>query len=246
MTVLARCPDEAKQHAQGWTLSVLLHGLAISVAILLVADFTLAPPPEPFRWEVSMVEAPPAEQIDTPTPAPSQPVPPPVQAAPRPVRQATQDVSPIMEATRDAPPQTVPEATTESVPAFEPQPVTAPQEPDHPFTPAMPSELPVRATPTTPVDYGWLANALWKRIEQLKRYPHLARMNQWEGKVVLRVVIRDDGQLLDLKLEESSGHAVLDRDALETVRQASPLTLTRPLGQPQMVMHVPISYKLDQ
>jgi len=238
MTVLSRCPDETTQYAHGWTLSVLLHGLAIGVAILLVADFALAPPPEPFRWEVSMVAAPPTEQRDTPTPTLSQPVPPPMQTAPRPIRQVTQDVSPIMEATREAPPQTVPEATTENIPAFEPQPVAAIQQ-------AAVSELPVRSSLATKADYSWLAEALWHRVEQLKRYPHLARMNQWEGKVVLRVVIREDGQLLDLKLEESSGYSVLDRDALETVRQASPLTLTRPLGQPQMVMHVPITYRMD-
>jgi protein TonB len=69
-------------------------------------------------------------------------------------------------------------------------------------------------------------------------------MNRWEGKVVLRAVIRDTGELLDLQVAESSGHAVLDRDAMEVMRQASPITLKHALGQPQVVLQIPISYTL--
>lgn len=98
--------------------------------------------------------------------------------------------------------------------------------------------------PETKADYGWLAEALWHRVEQLKRYPHIARMNRWEGKVILRAVIKEDGQLIDLEVAETSGYAVLDHDALEVMRQASPLKLKHPLGKPQVVVQVPISYKL--
>ena len=105
-------------------------------------------------------------------------------------------------------------------------------------------ELPVRSTPRTKADYGWLADALWSRVEQLKRYPSIARMNRWEGKVVLRAVIRDTGDVVELKVTESSGHAILDKDALEVIKRASPLRLNHPLGQPQVVVHVPISYQL--
>lgn len=105
-------------------------------------------------------------------------------------------------------------------------------------------EIPVRSAPATKADYGWLAEALWRRVEQLKHYPHLARMNRWEGKVVLRAVIGEDGQLLNLAVAESSGHSVLDHDALDVMRRVSPLKLKHPLGKPQVVVQVPISYKL--
>lgn len=103
----------------------------------------------------------------------------------------------------------------------------------------------VRTLPQTQADYGWLAESLWKRIEQLKRYPSLARTRRWEGKVILEAVIRDDGTIMELRIEESSGHAILDQDALAVVKKASPLQLRHSLGQPQITILVPISYNLD-
>jgi periplasmic protein TonB len=93
-------------------------------------------------------------------------------------------------------------------------------------------------------DYGWLTHALWTKVEQLKRYPSIAKMNRWEGKVVLRAVIRDDGHVSELEIAQSSGHAVLDRDAVNVLKKASPLSLARPLGQPEVVIHIPIHYQL--
>ncbi len=64
--------------------------------------------------------------------------------------------------------------------------------------------------------------------------------------MVLRVVIKETGELADLRIAQSSGHDILDQDALETLKQAAPLKLKQPLGQPQIVVHIPISYKLNQ
>jgi periplasmic protein TonB len=107
------------------------------------------------------------------------------------------------------------------------------------------TNVPVRSLPATKADYTWLAEALWSKIERLKRYPSMARMNRWQGKVVLRAVVRDTGELVDLQVAESSGHAVLDRDAIEVMRRASPITLKHSLGQSQVVLHIPISYTLQ-
>jgi protein TonB len=86
--------------------------------------------------------------------------------------------------------------------------------------------------------------ALLGRINELKNYPHLARINHWEGKVVLRAVIKDDGQVLMVDVQESSGRSILDNDAMETLRKASPLKLEHPLGKPQVAIVMPISYSL--
>jgi protein TonB len=102
------------------------------------------------------------------------------------------------------------------------------------------------ARPTPKADYGWLAESLWHRVHELKRYPHEARVKRMEGRVVLRVVINDEGHLKALDVVESSGHEVLDRDALEIIRQACPLKLKHPLGRPQVVVQVPINYRLDR
>ncbi|MCH7566214.1 MAG: TonB family protein [Nitrospirae bacterium] len=103
---------------------------------------------------------------------------------------------------------------------------------------------PAISRPASKPDYGWLADALYRKIDHLKRYPSVARLNQWEGRVLLRAAVRADGQLVDLDVAESSGHPVLDQDALEIMRRASPLELKHALGKPQVVVNVPISYTL--
>jgi protein TonB len=86
---------------------------------------------------------------------------------------------------------------------------------------------------------------LWRRIEQLKRYPAGARLNRWEGTVVVKAIVRDDGELMDLRMEKSSGYAVLDDDAMELLRRASPLKLRQELGRSQLTIRIPITYKLE-
>ncbi len=97
----------------------------------------------------------------------------------------------------------------------------------------------------TRADYGWLRDMLWGRIEELKRYPTLARMNHWEGKVVVSAVIRDNGEVLGVQIAETSGRAILDEEAMAVMKKASPLKLKHPLGQRQITILIPISYRLD-
>ncbi len=129
-------------------------------------------------------------------------------------------------------------AEAQTIPVEPPAPAPSPSQ-------SMPSEkVPVRAAPPTKADYGWLAEALWRRVVELKRYPTAARRNGWEGKVVLRAVIRADGHLAEVKVETSSGHEALDKAALETLRLACPLHLRHELSHPQVVVSVPIVYSL--
>ena len=103
---------------------------------------------------------------------------------------------------------------------------------------------PLQSMPATKADYGWLRDVLLSRIERLKGYPFIARTNRWEGLVILEAVIDHEGQLVDLKIAESSGHSVLDHDAMEVIRKSCPLQLKHSLGKSQMTMRVPIRYKL--
>jgi protein TonB len=79
----------------------------------------------------------------------------------------------------------------------------------------------------------------------LKRYPPDAKLNHWEGKVVIQALIRDDGMIIDLQVVESSGRIVLDQEALSVMRKLSPLPLKHPLGASRVPILVPISYRLD-
>jgi TonB family protein len=108
--------------------------------------------------------------------------------------------------------------------------------------------MPVRARPAARPDYGWLAQALWANVDQRKRYPLEAKLNRWEGKVTLRLTIEQRGTsvyLLDLALEESSGHAILDRHTQDIVRKAFPIEVKHALTQPQVQLHLPFSYSME-
>jgi len=93
-------------------------------------------------------------------------------------------------------------------------------------------------------DHRWLAESLWRRVAELKRYPSSARLNGLEGKVVLKAVIRSDGHLAEVTVQKSSGHSVLDAAAMEAVRLACPLHMKHELGKPQIVVSLPIVYSL--
>jgi len=95
-------------------------------------------------------------------------------------------------------------------------------------------------------DYGWLSEAILRRVEELKRYPASARVDRAEGKVVVQAVINEDGSIGEVEVFQSSGHLSLDKAAVETMRQFAPFHLPRPLGQPRMTIKIPMSYRLDR
>lgn len=99
---------------------------------------------------------------------------------------------------------------------------------------------------TRKADYGWLAGILLPRIEALKHYPVDARLKHAEGRVVVRIVIQDNGHIASAVIAKSSGYELLDQAALETIRQIAPLTLSQPLEQPSVTIQVPIGYYLDR
>jgi periplasmic protein TonB len=95
-------------------------------------------------------------------------------------------------------------------------------------------------------DYGWLSEAILRRVEELKRYPASARADRAEGKVVVKAVINEDGSVGEVAVFQSSGHPSLDKAAIETLQRAAPFHLPHPLGQPGMTIKIPMSYRLDR
>ena len=274
MTALSHRPVTfSTPYVLSWAFSILFHGLTLGFAVVLMTDFRLAPQPEPFKWDVSVLE--PLQSARQPRPSPTRTSPTP-QAEPKPIepqpvvqtmQQEAQTATPVVPAAPqpvrpepqviartaqpiETPPPAIMEQPAAAAPAASTQPastVSAPAETAARILEQVPASAPSSgSTAQAKRDYGWLTEVLWNRIERLKRYPSLARLNQWEGKVVLRVVIKETGDLVDLRIAQSSGHDILDQDALETMKQAAPLNLKQPLGQPQIVVHIPISYKLDR
>ncbi|MCX5728186.1 MAG: TonB family protein [Nitrospirae bacterium] len=105
---------------------------------------------------------------------------------------------------------------------------------------------PAPSNAPTKRDYGWLSEAILRRVEELKRYPASARVDRAEGKVVVKAVINEDGSIGEVEVFQSSGHPGLDKAAVETMRQAAPFHLPRPLGHPRMTIKIPMSYRLDR
>ncbi len=72
-------------------------------------------------------------------------------------------------------------------------------------------------------------------------YPDSARRMGWQGKVLLSFIISADGSVKEFKIIQGSGFPILDKSAIETVRDAAPFP--KPPGEAQLV--IPIVYRLE-
>jgi len=293
-------------HVQGWVVSAVFHGLALTVTLGLMAQVKPVLPKEPFTWDVALVEpqrtqesrqaeAKPTQEPAKPTlrpaaPAPSQPKMVTREVQPREVMQVreqqpteveqtkqsiVESIAPVIqhEAVIDEPvitaapvQQAVPQPVTTEAPvhpveahAIEAAPVTHDPDPAAPLAQAIvtandaepvvrestpQTAVATRQTPAVKVDHGWLAESLRRRLAEIKRYPSTARLNGWEGKVVLRAVIRADGHLSEVKVHRSSGYEALDNAAMEAIRLVCPLHMHQPLGTHEVAVYVPMVYSL--
>ena len=78
-----------------------------------------------------------------------------------------------------------------------------------------------------------------------KRYPPLARENNWQGDVLVAVVVGANGRPT-VTLKGSSGYEVLDRQALEMFRQATRAVAVPPaLRGKEFVLDVRAVYGLE-
>ncbi len=109
----------------------------------------------------------------------------------------------------------------------------------------LPQDRDPSVTQTIHADYSWLAQVLFTRVEQLKRYPQTAKTDGLEGHVLLQAVVREDGHVGEVTVIESSGHPTLDHDAIALLKRTSPIPLKHPLGQPDIVVQLPIGYRLE-
>lgn len=93
--------------------------------------------------------------------------------------------------------------------------------------------------------YGWLADMVKRRMDRTKRYPRVARARGWQGKVVLQAAVGSSGRVRHVNVERSSGHDVLDEDAVNLMWQISPLPLRYPIEESEVFIEVPVKYELD-
>ncbi len=72
-------------------------------------------------------------------------------------------------------------------------------------------------------------------------YPHLARKMGWGGQVKLAFVVCEDGGVNDVRVVESSGFGLLDRNAVDTVKSVAPF----PSPPVRAEIRMAISYRLN-
>src|SRR5512140_2621689 len=85
-------------------------------------------------------------------------------------------------------------------------------------------------------DFSWIRDAIQHAIA----YPATARRMGWEGNVVVAFQLLSDGSVRDVRVVQGSGHAALDRGAIEAVRNASPF----PRSHVETEIITPIVYRL--
>ena len=76
------------------------------------------------------------------------------------------------------------------------------------------------------------------------KYPRLARRRGYQGTVILEVLVDRDGGVGDLRLFQSSGHSMLDRAAIASVRNWLFEPGRRGNKRVEMWVKVPIRYRL--
>lgn len=79
------------------------------------------------------------------------------------------------------------------------------------------------------------------RIMNYLSYPVIARRMGWEGKVMVSFVICEEGGVNSIKIMQTSGFELIDKNAMETIKKASPFP--KPPVRAEIIM--PISYRLE-
>lgn len=219
-----------KQSPIVWAVlaSVVVHGLALGWLPGLQQAQELVS--RPLRV---LLPAPVVEPVAVP-PAPTFPHEPRKADAPAPTPVLTRSAqAPVSDAPAvPAVPAAVPVATAE--PAVAPavlQPV-----------PSAPVSRLAVADPAALAAYGRnLAGA----VAAHQRYPRLAQIRQWQGTALLQLELAVDGQLQSVRVLSSSGHEILDRQAIDMVRAAVPLPpLPASLAGRSLTVDVPVVFRL--
>ena len=224
-----------------WALicSILLHLLLVAVIPNIKFDAVK----KPDVLEIQLAKEPEPAPITEPQPEPPKPEPVQPKTPPKPVIKP----APVI-VRKEAPAPVTP--TPPPVQATPPEVIAAPPKADTPPPAVVVPQPPPKPT-VAPVDtsqaregYG---NTLWSAISKFKKYPRIAQSRGWQGDVSVELTLDSDGKLLSKKIVKSSGHDILDQQALEMVDKALPFPEPpEALRGSGFTVRVPIPFKLEQ
>ena len=156
-------------------------------------------------------------------------------------------------------PAPLPRAETPPLPAHESEPQPAPpvisvppQAVEPPSAVAIPTPPPEPPKPKGPSEQD-ITNArsnysslLSREFARHKQYPRLAQMRGWQGTAKVELHIDAGGGIVSIVINESSGFEILDKQALEMVRKASPLPQPpEALRGREFTIIVPVAFRLE-
>jgi protein TonB len=237
---------------RGWTAGAAWKGAGASLFLHLFVGaamvVALPGPPKATPLVIDLTLLPPAGIA-------RRPVPPSFTASVKPSRVPGTDVLPEPPTLPALPPvANPPEATAPASPVAVAEKMGAPVPgPPHApaaasaATPAPTGQGPVKAAagglpgisgapPPPSADFAWIRDAIQGAIA----YPATARRMGWEGKVVVSFQLLSDGSVRDVRVVQGSGHAALDRGAIDAVRNASPF----PPSPVEAEVITPVVYRL--
>lgn len=112
--------------------------------------------------------------------------------------------------------------------------------------PSRPQPPPAQDLEPEPFDPSLVARYRLEIIsaaKQFRRYPPIARENGWQGKAEVRVSF-DGARHPALSISRSSGHALLDRQAMDTLSKAL-APLPAPLAGRAFELDFPVVFSLE-
>lgn len=216
----------SRRWSLGLATAMAGHGL---VLVALMVGQTLAPPPKPVEAAI-LIDLPPAPDVPKPQPAPPQKV-----QAPKPKPKAV----------------TPPPVKAAAAPT--PQPAAPPHPQQSPSAPAETAPAPSEESPAAPVRpvadpqavSSWQSRLL-AHLERHKTYPAQAQRQRLRGQVVVRFTMDRSGMILARSVRDGSGHALLDRAALDMLARAQPLPAPPPQVEgAQVTVTVPVKFTLN-
>ena len=196
-------------------------GISIAIHIILMIGLPEFKKPllKPLEMSVTISTSPipkPIEKIETPQPI-------------KKVEPVQKRITPIIDKNATSIAQTIPKEVAPPMPAeaISKTPNIVPQE---------------QVTQHLESYSSLLANA----IAKYKQYPKIAQMRGWQGTVIADLEIDSKGSVVSVKIKKSSTYEVLDNEALEMIKKASPFpTPPESLRGKNFNVLVPISFKLE-
>jgi len=210
---------------------------------LLVLTARLAPPPAPAPQPAAPAPQPERvpprvpERAPAPRPAQTKPL-----AAPAPVAPKAAPSEPA----KTAPPEVVPAPSASDSSA---QPATPVQAKAAPQAPGAASGAEAAAKSGNEADTGTLEQyrlALIVAARRYKRYPAIAMEKGWQGRVEVRINIGANGMIASTSIKASSGHELLDNQALDMLKKGKTTVPIPPnLRGREFSIDIPVIFNLE-